>query len=165
MRFILPLALCAATTGNADINVTFSEGAPKDAFSFSATDGCLSGPVEITLDLSGSDAGLIFDVSQLGQGVEVYQPFELVSGGDLVTGVSEVADGDTSLTLNLTALPVEQPVRFTIDLDDTIGAREITVSGAEIAGASVIVTAGGIGMTGTFGSDARAVVPIADCQS
>ncbi len=164
MRYFLPLVLCA-TAAQADLNVTFSEGAPKDAFTFAATDGCLTGPVQITLDLAGSDAGLIFDVTEEGQGVEVYQPFELVAGGDLVAGASAVADGDTALALTLRSLPVNQPVSFTIDVDDTIGAREITVSGAEIAGASVTVTADMGTATGTFGTDARATVALPSCTS
>jgi len=165
MRYALPLCLALAAPAAADVTATFTEGAPKDAFSFVASNGCLSGPVTIELDLTGSPAGLIFDVSDQGDGVEVFQPFELVSGHTLVVQASPVADGDTSLTLGLRALPEGQSVRFTIDLDDTIGAREITVSRSEIVGATVAVEANGVRQVAAFGPDAKAVVPTADCQS
>lgn len=165
MRSLLAVLLCTATPMQADITVRFDEGAPKDRFTFSAAGSCLSGPVELTIDLGGSDAGLIFDVSAQGQGVEVFQPFELVSGSDLVTGASAVADGDTMLTLQLAELPASQPVAFTIDLDDTIGAREITVSDQEISGATVTAQIGDSVATGVFGNDARAIISLAGCTS
>lgn len=166
MRTLPILLFCAATSAQADISVRFDEGAPKDRFTFTASGAsCLSGPVELMIDLSGSDAGLIFDVSEQGQGVEVYQPFELVAGTDLVTGASAVADGDTALTLQLAALPAGQSVAFTIDLDDTIGAREITVSDQEIAGATVTARMGDSAATGVFGNDAQAVITLAGCTS
>lgn len=154
-----------ATTAHADVVVTFSEGAPKDRFSFVATEDCIAGPLSITIDLTGSEAGLIFDVTESGAGVEVFQPFELVAGGDLVSGASFVRDGDTSLAIALTALPKDSEVGFTIDLDDTMGGQEITVSGSEIAGATVLVSSENGTSEGVFGADAIALVPVSDCVS
>jgi len=165
MRSLLAIFLCTATSLQADVAVRFDEGAPKDRFTFTAAQSCLTEPVAVTIDLSGSDAGLIFDVSAQGQGVEVFQPFELVAGKDLVTGASAVVDGDTALTLQLAALPAGQSVAFTIDLDDTIGAREITVSNQEIMGATVTARVGDNVTTGVFGADAQAVIPLAGCTS
>lgn len=165
MRALIAGLICVAGAAQADVAVRFVEGAPKDAFSFEAVTACASGPLEITLDLAGSAAGLVFDVTGAGAGVEVFQPFELVSGAALVVDAPVVADGDQSLEMSLSALPMGIPVRFTIDVDDTLGARGITVSGGEIAGATVSVMQDGRVATGVFGSDARALVALAGCSS
>jgi hypothetical protein len=60
---------------------------------------------------------------------------------------------------------VEQLVSFTIDVDDTGGGREITVSGAEISGALVRVTDASGSISGTFGDDAVALVAHQNCSS
>lgn len=162
---ITAAALLAAGPALADLSVRFIEGAPKDRFVFTHEGTCSSGPMTLTVDLSGSAAGLVFDVTGEGAGVEVFQPFELVSGGDRVTTLPEVADGDTSLELALSDLAPGEQIAFTIDLDDTIGAREITVSRSEIVGAGVKVTAGSTTATGAFGEDARTSVALPGCLS
>jgi len=65
------LTLCA-TPAFADIEVTFLESAPKDRFTFTNTGACDLGPAVLSLDLAGSAAGLIFDTSGAGAGVEVF---------------------------------------------------------------------------------------------
>jgi len=162
----IPLAVAAlvcATSAHADLAVRFSEGAPKDRFSLTNTADCALGPAQITVDLGTAPAGLIFDVSASGAGVEVFQPFEVVSGAQNLATLPKVTDGDTAVTLNLKGLAAGETVAFTIDIDDTGGGREITVSGSEIAGASVRMT--GAMQQGVFNSDARAVVPAAPCSS
>ncbi|MFT5344632.1 MAG: hypothetical protein ACI95S_000361 [Dinoroseobacter sp.] len=165
MRILAAGLICIAGAAQADIEVRFIEGAPKDAFSFEAVSVCAAGPVEIALDLASSEAGLVFDVTGSGAGVEVFQPFEVVAGAGLLVDTPMVADGDQALELSLSALPIAMPVRFTIDVDDTLGGREITVSGSEIAGASVSVTHAGGVATAVFGSDARALVRLEGCTS
>lgn len=165
MRLPLIAALLLATPAAADISVRFSEGAPKDRFTFTADVACLNGPISVRLDLSGSASGLIFDVTESGAGVEVFQPFELVAGGDLVTTPPQVKDGDTELTLGLSQLPKGGQVAFTIDLDDTTGGREITVNGSEIAGAAVHVTWKDGSAKGVFGENARALVKTGACAT
>ena len=163
--FVLFASLFCASAVHADLAVTFSEGAPKDRFTFEAVGGCMNGPTVIELDLAGSDAGLIFDVTGSGAGVEVFQPFELVAGGALLAQTPKVEDGDTSLRLNLTGLAQGAEVAFTIDRDDTLGGREITVNGSEIKGAVVRVTTAEGTQSGEFGSDAKAIVAMAGCKS
>lgn len=167
---LLPLAALVAIPllslpALADVQVTFSEGAPKDRFTIANIGACALGPVDVTIDLAGSSAGLVFDVTGQGAGVEVFQPFELVSGGDLLSSAPRVRDGDNALTLALTSLGQGQSVSFTIDVDDTIGAREITVSHAEISGASVRVETAMNQGSGTFGNNAIAVAPLRACVS
>lgn len=158
----LPLLTLPAS---ANIEVIFSEGAPKDRFTITNTSDCNSGPLDVTVDLAGSSAGLVFDVTAQGAGVEVFQPFELTSGGDLLTSVPRVRDGDNALTLEMASLDRGQSVSFTIDVDDTIGAREITVSRAEISGATVRVETATNEASGTFTETATAIVPLPTCQS
>ncbi|MEO0385631.1 MAG: aggregation factor core [Pseudomonadota bacterium] len=149
----------------ADVQVTFIEGAPKDRFTITNTGSCALGPVDVTIDLSGSSAGLVFDVTEQGAGVEVFQPFELVSGSSLLSSTPSVRDGDNGLTLALTNLDQGQSVAFTIDVDDTIGAREITVSRAEISGAGIRVETDFAQASGIFDETAVAVAPFQACLS
>lgn len=149
----------------ADVQVTFREGAPKDRFTITNTGSCALGPVDVTIDLSSSSAGLVFDVTGQGAGVEVFQPFELVAGNSLLSSTPSVRDGDNSLTLALTNLEQGQSVAFTIDVDDTIGAREITVSRSEISGAGIRVETDLAQASGTFGETAIAVAPFQACVS
>ena len=154
-----------ATPALADIRVSFIEGAPKDRFMISSTGNCDIGKTEILLDLTGSSHGLIFDTTGAGQGVSVYQPFQIVSGADLLSASPTVLDGDQSIRLFLAALPKGKQVAFTIDVDDTAGVSETMVSGAEITGATVRVQTAGGETSGTFDATSSASVPLNDCVS
>jgi hypothetical protein len=159
------LASIFGSVASADLAVTFLEGAPKDRFVFENTGNCPLGPTDLVVDLSGSVAGLIFDVTATGAGVQVYQPFELVAGADSLSGLPQVSDGDTGLVLPVSALPPGARIAFTIDVDDTINQREITVSNAEIAGAEVRLVHDGTAYVGTFTDAARAVVKLPPCPT
>ena len=161
MNLIPAAALLVATvsTAQADLSVSFIEGAPKDRFVLSsATDICADVPMTVTINLNGSAGALVFDVTDQGAGVEVFQPFELVSGAETVSTLPEVLDGDKSVTLALAGLRAGQNVAFTIDVDDTINAREITVTDSEIEGATIEVLQGSAGAQGVFGENATAVL-------
>ncbi len=164
LAFATSLALIA-TAASADIEVRFIEGAPKDRFDIVNTGGCALGPVTVTIDLAGSSGGLVFDVTAQGAGVQVFQPFELVAGRDLVIGAPQISDGDQQVMLDLSGFGGDQTVSFTIDVDDTGGARETTVSGAEISGARVQVTLDADVSSGMFDESAVARVKIAACIS
>jgi hypothetical protein len=157
------LVLGLAHTARADLAVAFDEGAPKDRFTFKNVGDCPINDAVLTLDLSGSTAGLIFDVTGQGAGVEVFQPLDMVDGTDALAALPKVRDGDTSIAMDIVALPAGEAIAFTIDVDDTAGGREITVSDAEIEGASVRVDVSGATATGVFASDARAAVNTAGC--
>ncbi len=163
MRIPVVIAMFIASPALADVTVTFTEGAPTDRFTIASTDDCLTTPIDLQIDLTGSDAGLIFDVTAAGAGVEVFQPFKLVSGAQTVTGHSTLADGATTLTLTLASLLSASPVAFTIDLDDTIGQREITVSNTEIAGAMARMTADGNTVSAPFDDTATATLQTPGC--
>lgn len=166
MRAALALMLClAAAPLQAEVTVTFTEGAPTDRFAIVTTATCLTGPLEIGINLAGSPAGLIFDTTGAGAGVEVFQPLVLVAGGDLVTGITALRDGDRAVTLRLAALPPGQVVAFTTDLDDTVGQRETIVSGAEIAGATASLRGPDGAVTAPFGADGVARLATPPCTS
>lgn len=151
-----------ATSATADVTVTFRDGAPVDTFQITPDDTCLSKNISLTIDLYGSQGALIFDVTGAGQGVEVFQPFVITQGQDLLISASKITDGDEILTLLLANLTA--PLAFTLDLDDTIGAREITVTGAEIAGAAVMLTTDTDALSATFDSTGTAVIATPDCS-
>jgi hypothetical protein len=159
------IGMLLATPVAADVAVRFDEGAPTDRFTFTALDQCLTGPVKLTIDLSGSLAGLIFDVTPQGAGVQVFQPFVLVAGENVVSAVPDVRDGDTVLTMGLKQLIADQSVAFTIDVDDTTGGREITVNGAEISGAKVTLTTHDTEFSGVFSDQASALIETPACTS
>ncbi|WP_146347311.1 aggregation factor core [Falsiphaeobacter marinintestinus] len=141
--FIATAATFIASASYADLHIRFMEGAPKDRFVVTNTGACAIEAAQITIDLTGSEAGLIFDVTAAGSGVEVFQPFEIVAGGDYIVRQPSVVDGDQMVALQVSDFGQDKSVAFTIDVDDTAGAREITVSNAELRGASVSVMLGG----------------------
>lgn len=155
---------CATTLSFADMTIDFDEGAPKDRFTFANSGSCTIANTKVMLDLSGSKAGLIFDVTGSGAGVEVFQPLEMVSGAAALRSVPTVMDGDNQITLDINQLDAGQSIAFTIDVDDTMGAREITVSGSEIVGAQVVLTQDGKSVSGTFGSNARTSIQLSACR-
>ncbi len=165
MRTLLIASCLIAGSAQADLDITFRDGAPKDRFTITNTGACAVNGLVLTLDLSGAAAGVIFDITDAGDGVEVFQPFEVVVGGDMINSASTVTDGDQVLMLDLNTIAPTAQVGFTIDLDDTAGGREITVSGAEIAGASVLVTSADGTSEGVFDETGLAVVSLADCTS
>ena len=157
--------LLSANAVSAGFVAKFDEGAPKDRFSFTNMAACALGPVDLTVDLTGSAGGLVFDVTSEGAGVEVFQPFELVAGGENVLIQPQVMDGDTQMILRLSGLAPRQTVAFTIDVDDTLGQRAITVNDSEITGASVTLAANGQTAGATFDETAVVTVPVSACLS
>ncbi|KIN61320.1 putative aggregation factor core [Sulfitobacter noctilucae] len=160
----LMLAL-TATQLLADITVQFDEGAPKDRFTLTNAGACTLPAVTVTLDIGMAPAGLIFDVTGTGAGVQVFQPFDLVQGAALLGSAPVVRDGDSVIELPLTGLDVGESVAFTIDVDDTGTHRQTVVSGSEMSGAEVRITMAGQQMRGVFGDTATARVPTAACTS
>lgn len=157
------VSLPVISSAKADLVAQFDEGAPKDRFTFTNTGNCSIVGATVRLDLSGSRAGLIFDTTGSGAGVEVFQPLEIVSGAGSIIGVSEVNDGDTAMEIRVGELKSNASIAFTVDVDDTLGGREITVSDAEIAGAGVALVMGGRDTEAAFDSTTQAVLPIPDC--
>lgn len=147
----------------ASVSVRFVESAPKDRFDIVNTSACAIVSTDVVIDLGGSAAGLIFDTTNTGAGVDVFQPFELVAGADALASHSRVADGDRQVTLSIRRLAPAARIAFTIDVDDTAGPRGITIAGSEIEGATVRVTTAGTTRSARFSSAGEAVVAPAAC--
>lgn len=164
----LVLATALATPAFADITVRFVEGAPKDRFVIEA-EGCPVGPHMLTIDLSETAAGLIFDTTATGAGVEVYQPFEIAVGAEHVAHTISVGDGETVIGLAMMGLEDGDQVAFTIDVDDTALSSELgqtRVSDSEILGAEVrMMTSDGKKGSAMFDAEAFARIPVLDCMS
>ena len=126
-------ALFAPTLVSADISVAFYESAPKDRFVIK-NDLCTLDEAVIIIDLATAPAGLIFDVTASGAGVEVFQPVR-VEGNPTLDPL--VLDGDQKLEVRLPSFGRNQELIITADIDDTLensDLGQIRVSGAEIAG-------------------------------
>ena len=159
MRFIPVLIALLPAAATADILITFTEGAPKDRFTLENL-GCDLGQVDLTINLATAPAGLIFDVTGRGAGVEVFQPVEVVAG---TVTFSDVTDGDQVLNLSLFDFKSGDTAAISADLDDTQAAGalgQIRVAGSEIAGASVASEGGEVGI---FQTDATARLPMPGC--
>ena len=158
-----------AVPAHADLDIRFVEGAPKDSFEIVNSGGCPTGPVVVVVDLTETAGKLIFDTTETGAGVEVYQPFELVRGQDIVDAATIPTDGARSVTLTFSTIAPKQSAKFTIDVDDTLtfsDLGQIRVSGAEIEGGRVAVSVDGAPeRLGFFDGTGRASVPLATCTS
>jgi len=169
--FVLALTLCttplSVAPARADVQIRFIEGAPVDAFEFTNIGSCDLGPMTLVLDLSPSPAGLIFDATEAGAGVEVFQPLRVREGENRLVSVPKVRDGDTVLSLGFNSLPSGGRVVVTADLDDTLTAGalgQIRVADSEIAGAVMRMTTP-LTQAAAFDGTARAVLPIDTCTS
>jgi len=152
-----------ATAASSDIVTAFQESAPKDSFTVENRSGCPLGHMTVSIDLAGSTAGLIFGATGAGAGVQVYEPFMLVAGADLVENAPAVGDDYTAVSLDLSGLAEGRSVAFSIDVDDTVETCGTMISGAEITGATVTIAAASL--TGTAMFDATALLPVTTCTS
>lgn len=151
----------------ADIQIAFTESAPKDLFSFTNTGECDLTDLTVNIDLSNSAGGLIFDTTASGAGVEVFQPFEVVRGDISLSSALDVTDGDKDLTISIGQIGVSESVVFSIDVDDTMRKSAlgmIRVTGSEIEGGMVSLSmADKTGLSAVFGSDSKAMLLLPEC--
>jgi len=155
MRFAFLTFFLTASAAHANgLVVQFTDGAPKDSLT-GQNNGCPLTDATIVIDLRNTAAGLIFDVTADGAGVEVFQPVEAQSGD--VT-ISPVADGGQVLHVHVPVFASGETLRLTADLDDTTSNRQITVSGSEMAGATVSIAYGSSFETAPFDTDGMAAL-------
>jgi hypothetical protein len=162
-KTLLVVGVMMTSTAQADLNVKFVEGAPKDRFRIENTGTCDIQNASLSIDLSSSQGGLIFDVTSEGAGVEVFQPFEIVEGREAVSEIPAILDGQSNVTLEIEKLQPNQVIVFTIDVDDTLGQREITVTGSEIKGGSIGFETAQRQEFALFSSGSLAEVTLSDC--
>ena len=159
MRFVaLALLTALPSAAIADLTVSFRDGAPKDRFTLSYDGACALDRLDVQIDLGTAPAGLIFDTTGAGSGVEVFQPLEWVAG---TARASQVTDGDTVLSVSLDGVEPGASWAFTTDIDDTTSARQITVDGSEMAGAMLRAE----GQAAVFDGSGAATVKLQNCVS
>lgn len=159
MRLVaFALAVLIPTAAMADLTVSFRDGAPKDRFTLRYEGTCALDRLEVQIDLGTAPAGLIFDTTGAGAGVEVFQPLEWVSGS---ASTSDIMDGDTLLSISLDEVAPGATWAFTTDIDDTTSSRQITVDGSEMAGATLRVA----GQETTFDAKGEATATLQNCLS
>lgn len=155
---VLALLTALPSAAIADLTVSFRDGAPKDRFTLSYDGACALDQLDVQIDLGTAPAGLIFDTTGAGAGVEVFQPLEWVAG---TARTSQVTDGDTILSVSLDGVEPGASWAFTTDIDDTTSARQITVDGSEMAGAILRAE----GQTAVFDGSGAATVKLQNCIS
>ncbi len=164
MKYALTVfAICTASISSADISIRFIEGAPKDRFVIQNSGNCDFQDFDVLLDLSSSAAGLIFDTTSQGAGVEVFQPMEIVAGQSFLGEFDAPTDGDNKFNIPFKTLPKGAEMAFTIDVDDTLknsASGQIIVRGQEIEGATVSVG----NAVAAFDRSSRAQVAVPTCD-
>lgn len=161
----------AAADPPADLTVRFEEGLGPDLFHVENTGTCLATVVAVTIDLSSTVGGLVFDTEGGGAGFNAGYPFVLREGGEHVTGAAGGEDGGRALSLDLTGLRRGDRVVFSIDVDDSLEQSpwgRTRIAGPEFDGGRVIATVrqpNGREETheATFGPDGRAHVNPRNC--
>ncbi|MEP3639970.1 MAG: aggregation factor core [Paracoccaceae bacterium] len=148
----------------ADLQVEFIEGAPKDRFVITNVGDCALGAGQFEIDFVNSSAGLIFDVTNEGAGVEVFQPFEVTSGAEYLTTQPSITDGDQRAVLGMSGLGVNETIAFTIDVDDTVGTRAITVADSEISGTTFSLNVGGSTFSAVMETKAKVMLTTPNCD-
>lgn len=151
----------------ADIEVSFKDGAPKDRFVINNTSECSVQDIVLTIDLKNSAGGLIFDTTEMGEGIEVFQPFEVTKGQITLNTAEKVSDGDTHLSLLIKTIKANDSVSFTIDVDDTLTESQygnIRVTDAEIKQATATVKMKDKNaVTGEFDNAGKALITMSEC--
>ena len=125
------------------IDVTFREGAPRDRFSFVNTSSQGWHIDRISLQLENTAGNLIFDTQAGGDGVEVYQLFEVENSTATLVQTASPDDGANRLDLTFSRFEAGDSFTFSIDVDDQLVSSElgqIRVSDSEMAGGVVAVT-------------------------
>lgn len=87
--------------------------------------------------------------------MKAFQTLEFTEVVDALLRSPSVVDGQTSVELKIVSLEAGESLAFITDVDDTIGQREITVSGSEIEGAEISYEKGREISTAAFSSSAQ----------
>lgn len=153
------------------LDVRFVESAPRDRFEFVNRSDDATQVSDATIELAGSVGRLVFDTLDGGAGVEVFQPFRIDEGAELLIASTPPEDGGERITLTFEAFESGERFVFSIDVDDRLASSElgqIRVAGSEIAGALLSVSltdADGVrrSVSATFDDDARASIAGNSC--
>lgn len=150
-----PSPVCGAA-----FQVVFEEGAPRDRMTISNVSEAEADFRTVSIDLTESTGKIIFDTTDGGEGVEVFQAFQIESGDAVLAADPIAVDGGSTLDLSFTSFVAGQSFTFSIDVDDQLedsDLGQIQVTGAEIEGALIEVELStGSNLTAAFVSDSTA---------
>jgi len=162
-----------AATANCQIQIQgrFIEGAPRDRFVFTNNSADGWNIEQLVLALESSNGKLIFDTTDQGAGVEVFQPFRTESNSASLSAEPDITDGDQNVTLSFSRFTAGQTFQFSIDVDDQLTRSElgqIRVANSEMQGALVqleVVSEKGqrMNLTVEFDGSSRFEVIADDC--
>ena len=166
-----PYGAAEAAGCNVQIQGRFIEGAPRDRFVFSNNSADGWNIVQLMLALENSNGKLIFDTTDQGAGVEVFQPFRTESNSASLSAEPDITDGDQNVTLSFSRFTAGQTFQFSIDVDDQLTRSElgqIRVANSEMQGALVqleVVSEKGqrMNLTVEFDGSSRFEVIADDC--
>ena len=144
----------------AQVSIRYVDAAP-DRFSFTLDGACPLGPATFRIDLTGSRAGLLIDMSGGGSVREL----TVVSGAERVTALPQPQDGATEFEIELSEMVPGETIAVTIDLDDTRSARPTIIRGWEIEGVRAEISAAGASASAEFAASGVAVLPFSPCLS
>jgi len=139
--FVVSLVVCFASSARAcgpKVEIRFFESSDGDLFEVinrSQEPWLIS---SITIYLSGSSGGLIFDTASGGSGASMHAPLEIVSGDVGFMGASPVEDGSEIVSLQFSRFLPGMKFLFAVDVDDRLGDSEFgqaVISGPELEGA------------------------------
>lgn len=138
--FAIALALVpdAVRACGPNVEISFTESAPKDIFDIRNKSDESWTLVSLAFDLTSSHGGLIFDTDVGGPGENVAQPFERAGGNAQLVTTPTVSDGDAAMLMLFSGFAPGQSFVFTIDLDDRLTQSDMgqtMISGSEISGA------------------------------
>ncbi|MEO0359371.1 MAG: hypothetical protein AAF386_14005, partial [Pseudomonadota bacterium] len=153
-RWLLALFL-TATSAQADLVVTFSDGNPHDRFWLQNT-GCATLVGVVTIDLTQSAGRVLIDSIRGGPGTKDPMPVEIERGDNTL---GPVMDGDQHLDIYLHGLAPDTVAVVTLDLDGDVGwlaAPNVGVENSEMAGARATIDSPDWAATALFDATARA---------
>jgi len=143
---------CTDKPSGVGMDAVFIEGAPIDRLLVTNRSSAGWAIEQVTWDLTPSAGQVIFDTTGSGAGVEVFQPFRQLSaedtrraGGDVSDGKQiavlaadpSVTDGDQSVLIQFQSFEPLQVFGMSIDVDDQVSSRQITVDRSEMQGAKL----------------------------
>jgi len=124
-----------------EVTISFDEGAPVDTFLIEYRTGSWE-ISSVTIDLSRSAGKLIFDTTDGGKGIDVFQPFRTVSGNAKINNSNPVSDGGNIMELTFSSFKSGDRYMFSIDVDDQLSQSDLgqtRVTGGEMENAEVIL--------------------------
>ena len=153
----IALFLLATPVAAQDLIVQFAGGAPKDHISFHSS-GCNLSNAVVLLDLTGSAGGLTFDGAAGSEAAKSTQPIEITSG---YGALSPVRNGDKRVQILVHTLPPGEALNLAATLGDTAGqTSDVSVTGSEMAGASIRVALSDRVLKGTFDTAGTAKIAL-----